>query len=470
MFAIKKLAHALQTRKSLLPAPEPAQHLSNYLWLASALYFLGIYSDIGMRIGDTAVIPMVSAFPGLIMLLLVKGVVSPRLVSFVRWPFLFVVVCGVLAPKLGVMYANRLLGAGQAALSAGMAYVACWTLSRLGRTRIHRFLSIAIPIFLVLIAIELAVPQMRQVQTAFARIYGYGADYDWEALSNREATMGGYRPKLFTSEASYVGTSAMLMLIGYVWTGQGIRRYLHAAGYFCVAAILIRSPIVLLSLPPIVSAVYTDKSLGRRRSTYSFWMTIIAVILGALILLLGPALLADRLNNVTTGADYSTTYRTYGAVAVAVNTLKQYPLFGVGAGSIAIIKNTIISTYLSFGVPLSAAETDWRANLNNSYAAILVYFGFVGASVIILVVWRMFLNDVKKPRLPVALAFFLYGITFGAVYSPKAMITFTVIIAAAKLRANYPAVATSARRPPARDLAASRATVLQPGRMRNDAA
>jgi hypothetical protein len=431
------LRKSLAGKNQILPFPAPAERMSLYFACATALFFFGYYADLGIAVGQGGTIPMVSAMPGLVMLLIYPGVLSPRMVRFIVAPMLFVVSMTVFAPSLRELLINRLLGIGQTGYSALMGYVASWALARCGRARLHKFLSRAIPIFLVLLVIEVLLPPMHSLMQAWIDLYGF--DTDFEALGNRDMSMGGYRPTFFTSETSYVSTAAMLMLIGYVWTGIGVKRYIKAAIYLVLAAGIIRSPIVILAFPVIFASVFTDATLGRARSIYVFWMTIIALVAVSLIALLAVGLIGERLSQVSNGTDYSTTYRTYGAVAVAFAVLHRYPLFGAGVGSLKPVKDIIIATYIGLGVPIVAVDATWNMSINNAYATVPLMFGLVGSAVISVALWRLFKSDVPRAKIPVILAFGVYCITFGGVYTPKFVITFCAILTVAKFR---PAMAT----------------------------
>lgn len=426
------LRERLASHGQILPYPAPYRRMSTYFGFATVLFFAGVYTDIPVRLSETSAFPMVSVLPGLALLLLHRGMVTGRTISFVLWPTIFVALMGALAPNPGHYWFVRLIGSGQAGFSALLGYVAAWTLARFGRERLHKFLAAALPVFMVLIFAEVILPPAHTLMTNWIKIYGYELDFD--ALANRENGLGGYRPKLFTSEASYVATSAILLVIGYVWTGNNFRRYLVALFYLVVAAMLIRSPIIFLAAPPIVLAVYGDRSLGRLRSVSSFWVTIGIFVAALLIALLGANLIMSRFNAAVTGDDYSTTYRTYGAIAVALAVLQKYPLFGIGAGSIALVKNVVIATYLALGVPLEATEIEWSRSINNAYAAVPLYFGVVGSGIVLIALWRLFKSDVVRPRLPVALAFLGYCITYGGIYTPKFVITMAVMLTVGKMR------------------------------------
>jgi predicted ferric reductase len=237
----------------------------------------------------------------------------------------------------------------------------------------------------------------------------------------------------------------MLMLVCYVWTGIGVKRYVLAAIYLILAAGLIRSPIVVIALPVIFVGVFTDQTLGRFRSLYAFWMTIIAIFAVSLIAVLAVSVIAERLDNIATGQDYSTTYRTYGAIAVAIAVLHKYPLFGAGVGSLKPVKDIIMSTYISLGVPVEAAELNWNQSINNTYASVLVYLGLVGAVLVVMGLWRLIKTDVLRNKLPVVLALLGFFWTSGAIYTPKYVITICTILTVAKLRPVLGKIPTAVR-------------------------
>jgi hypothetical protein len=191
---------------------------------------------------------------------------------------------------------------------------------------------------------------------------------------------------------------------------------------------------VALSAIIVIFNVYTDHTIGRKRHETAIWMTFFLILLAALFGIFGYELIADRAQNVASGMDYSTTYRTYGSLAVAIEVLKKYPLFGVGAGSLMPIKDLIFQTYFQLGVPLTAIETDWNLSINNALASFLIYFGLIGTSIAGLLFWRIFASDIKAPRTPLVVALIAYSLSCGAVYTPKFIIAVMVLIAIAKLR------------------------------------
>lgn len=418
-------------RDGILPRPAPAAKVSNYLAAIALLLFGGIYTDLNIMSGTT-LIPMVSALPGLALILIYPGVLSPKLVRTAAAAAAAVFVMGLFGPSLGQYLVNRTLGALQTGFGVTAGYACAWVVARLGRTRIHTFLRWFIPIYLACAAMEIVLPPFRAVVTAYLDLYHF--EYDLDEIANREAGMGGYRPKLFTSETSYVSTTMMLSLIAYVWTGTRATRYAYASVYFLLGLAIIRSPIMALCLPVIFVSLYCDERLGKVRGQFAFWSTIGVISVLSVVGVAGMDIIATRASNIASGADYSTTFRTYGSLAAAIDVAMSHPLFGVGAGSLEPVKTTIINTYLSLGVPLESTELAWNKSINNALASSVLYFGFGGTLLIIALLFRLFRTDVIMPRVPVALALVAYGATYGAIYTPKFLITVMTLLAVSRLR------------------------------------
>lgn len=444
------LARHVRPDQSLLPVFGVLPKPQLYFVIASMLLFAGVYTDIGIQVGESSVVPMVSAWPGLIMMAIYPGVVTPRLVRMVVATMVTVALLGIITPELKKYLVNRIIGIGQTGFSITAGYFAYYALMRFGRVRLHKFLTYFIPIYLFFIVLELAAPPFRSLVTSYLGLYP--RDYNFDVIADRESRMGGYRPKLFTSETSYVAMTLLLVMIGYVWSGIKPGRYLWAGVYIFAALALVRSPIIGLSLLVLFVNVFTDRTLGRNRQAYAIWMTFGLVVAGAALALFGSDLIAARLEGAASGADYSTTYRTYGSLAVALAVLQKYPVFGVGVGSLMPVKEIIFKTYLKLGVPLEAVIVDWNLSINNALASFLIYFGLLGTTIAGLMFWRLFTRDVDAPRSPVVMALLVYSITCGAVYTPKYVIAVMVLFAVAKLRpsrADIQAYQVRKRRQPA---------------------
>lgn len=438
-------AGAKAGRKSILPAVLPLDYVSPYFMFASALLFAGIYTDLVIALRDGGVVPMVSALPGAIMMYFCRGAITPKTLYFLIIPPLAVFGFSTFAPEFSRLILNRIFVAGQVGYSMFIGYAACFCIGRLGKVRVNRILTILIPVFLLLAFLEITT-SFRDVVTDY--LLNYPRNYDFDAMLDRDQGMGGYRPKLFTSETSYVGVSAFMMLVAYLWSGKGAQRYITFGWFLLASLILIRSPIVVLALPVALATASQDRSLDANRSIYNLALIIGLLVLCTGLYLFASQIFAGRLAKVSSGQDYSLTYRTYGSFGVALNVLKQYPLFGIGPGSLVIARDTITSTLIQYGVPIRAVEMEWDKSINNGPSSFLLYFGLLGTALALAVTYIIIKRDADRVKLPLVVALTCYSLTYGAVYTPKFLVTVLVILMLAKLLATDVAqIPRPARRP-----------------------
>lgn len=415
-----------------LPPESPVRRLSFPLVVGGAALFLGIYTEIPLTVGESGSIPMVSALPGLLLLLIWPGTWSLRLPVFIIFPsvaFSAIELCSIEKPD---DLNNCLNALSQFILAIMLGYVASNVLMKLGRQRVSKVVSFALPIFCILIVLEVTTP-FKQLVTEYLNVYP--REYDLLSMADRDRGMGGYRPKLFTSETSYVGMSSVILIMAYAWLGEGRLKYVMALAYTLLLSALVRSPTILLALPILFVSIVTDRTAGRMRLFYAAALVFFATFGGIGLVTVGSEIIEARLQKVQSGADYSTTYRTYGAVAVGWEVARQYPLFGVGPGGINKAKDIIIATQMKNGVPEEAISKEWRVSIGNALGALLIYFGFFGAILVVSVSIVFVLTNVPPSRIPITAGLFFLCASYGAIYTPKFATTFIIIVALAKLRA-----------------------------------
>jgi hypothetical protein len=398
--------------------------------MGGLLIFFGIYTDIPLKIGNGTV-PMISAMPGIIVLLLRRNAWSLRLVSFIVIPSISFLLLSFLSFDSFSYIPLRFNASAQFAYSLLIGYIASNVLIDFGRARVHATAKILIIIFLFLIILELFTP-FREIVQYYLSLYS--REYNFFAMADRENNMGGYRPKLFTSETSYVAMTAVLLVTTYVWTGERPRRYKIATFVTALMVVLIRSPIVFLSIPIILVTSISDRSIGNIRYIYALSIMVFAVLIGTVLMTIGSRVIENRLDRISSGADYSTTYRTYGAFAVGWNVATEFPAFGVGPGGLDPARDIIMETQLGLGVPETAVVSNWEISINNAFGAVLVYFGFLGSAIIVFTAAVFIFGNLKPSRLPAVSAILFLSATSGSIYTPKFAATFIIIVAAAKLR------------------------------------
>lgn len=377
--------------------------------------------------------PMVSAMPGLLFMLLQPRILSPKLLGFVTLPVCVVALFCLFSPSITTMLMNRLNSLAQVGYSMLLAYVACWTLMRIGRKRLQKFLAILIPVYLGLLALEVLLPALQDLVRDFQDAV-YPTNQDLAMLINRETAMGGYRPKFFTSETSFVSISLLIMITAQLWTGRAARRYWLAVIYTVGGFVIVRSPTIILLVPIIFTTAITDPLYARYRALVGIVVSVGLLFAGTMIMVVSGDIVMSRLEGARSGQDFSITFRTYGSIAVAVDVLKKYPLFGVGPGGLDLVENEIIATELRLGVPLASVKQAWKISIANAPASLAVNFGIIGFLAGNFMLYRLIRRETFRPLLPVFTAVAVWGMAYGAVYTPKFLVTLIVIVTLARLR------------------------------------
>lgn len=380
---------------------------------------------------------MVSAAPGAALMLLQPRAVSATLIRFVLVPVAVVAVLSALAPEPVALLLNRLLSLAQVAYGMLLGYLCCWSLQRLGGRRLAAILRWLVPLYLFLLAIETVFWPLQTLIRSYQETV-YPATTDIDSLINRETGMGGYRPKFFTSETSFVSISALLLITAFLWIRRDFLRYPLSIAYTLFALVVIRSPIVALTLPIILATALTDPRYKRLRASIT-----IAAGLGTIIGVIGiyaiiGNVINNRIANAASGQDYSVTFRTYGSFAVAAAVLQQYPLVGVGPGGIDLAKNQIITTEIQMGVPAPDVMAAWRISITNVPATLAVHFGIIGIIVGCFTIYRLFQIETLAPRLPLAVAIAAWFMSIGGVYTPKVIATTIFLVSLYIVSQNRP--------------------------------
>ncbi|MGG2003704.1 O-antigen ligase family protein [Novosphingobium resinovorum] len=418
---------------SWLPVIGVAKSLSVLSIVATAILFLGIYTAIDVVLPSGGTLPMISAAPGVLLMFLQPRFFSKRLIQFITIPIGVVALFCLLSPSLSTMLINRLNSLAQIGYGLLISFSASWALLRIGRERLWGVLSIVIPIYLCLLSFEVLSPAMQGIVRGYQEVV-YPTNQDVGMLINREMGMGGYRPKFFTSETSFVAMSLFVIITGYIWSGRTLVRYLLAVGYTFAGFLIVRSPIIIFLIPVIFITAITDPIYRKYRTVIGVMVGIVLVCATSIIMLTRGDIVNARLQNATSGQDFSTTFRTYGSMAVAVEVLKKYPLFGVGPGGLDLAKKEIISTELRLGVPPEAVEKDWRISIANAPSYLAISFGLAGFIIGNFIIYRFVSSSVQSPILPVITAILVWGMAYGAVYTPKFLVTLIVIVTLGQLR------------------------------------
>ena len=226
--------------------------------------------------------------------------------------------------------------------------------------------------------------------------------YDSEVRDLRE--YGFVRPKLFTQEPSHVAKAFVVFGAGWYVLAARWRLPLLLA---CTALVtlFLGSPIILLVLP---LAWFLDRVASGR--SVSGVVAAGLPVLGIIAIAIGQVF-STRLARILSGQDASFVVRYQGPYEVALKTIEQYPIFGIGIGAKEALWEQIHVVYSPF------FRSEWGASwlysnylsiLGNAFANSLAFFGIVGAVIFYLLIaqWANRFDIKALVSLPVVLLFF----------------------------------------------------------------
>ncbi len=408
--------------------------LSTGYKIVTAIFFFGVYTHLTIRVGGGEV-SMVTAVPGaMLWVILFRTPFSSKIfLSGILVAFLCLL-WSLAAPHQLTYLGPRIIGFAQFCFSITMGFIAFTMLMKLDRDQLNHFLRYAIPIWFFFICLELFTP-FKQVVYAYMVIYKSGLD---ESVLNRDiANAGMARPKLFTSETSYVAITSVFAIGIFAWTSRRIKDLVLAGFYAVLAIVLIRSPIcasILLVLASCIPGTVSRSAGMRKNRVLILVMLLILGFLASFVVQSGlQAVFANRIQAATSGVDYSTIYRTYGSLYASLASIKESPIFGVGMGSLDAVRDVAQTTFLELGVPWFSVDTEWRAGFGNVFSYSLVIFGAVGTVLFGVLFLSYFKLLCIKPRLPGYTLLLILGASYGAFYAPKYVVYVYIIAAVNRL-------------------------------------
>ena len=221
------------------------------------IYLIGVYTHVVLYLSPFFFIPSIGVGIGG-GLLLMKNVRRIRISHL--GPILGVLIIGVLTvfwgPEASSYFGERVKGLAYLSYSMGFAYALFLELRQWERGEVAGLFKL-LSILIVVGCLLENYTRFRGVSDAFRfAVFRSGVYDSWE---RDLGTFGMIRPKLFTSEPSYV--ALLFLFFSTIWLGlsQERRKYLYYGALIAMALFLIRSPIILLAAPiALVVMFYLD--------------------------------------------------------------------------------------------------------------------------------------------------------------------------------------------------------------------
>jgi len=233
-------------------------------------------------------------------------------------------------------------------------------------------------------------------------------------------TYGQIRPKLFTSEPSHVAKFYILSLFVWFALSENKKRYVLYLFFISTGLILIRSPIIILSIPLALTVeIFFRKNIDftsfRDKERPFIGKSLMALIFISIIFLSFAlnTILAERVSKIIAGTDQSFALRISGPAVIAFDTIKQHPLWGAGIAGKEPISDIIFDAYRKIGFKIYSV---YSANAN-FLSLFISYYGLLGGLLFI----GGFISLVRRLEIKggifIALTILIFSQTMGAFVS-----------------------------------------------------
>jgi hypothetical protein len=315
--------------------------------------------------------------------------------------------------------------------------------------RLHRWSARLFILLIALAILEILTP-LKDIVRAFS--YSLGETVDYRSLLVRdEALHGGYRPSVFSSEASHLAITLSLCQIVWSMTAQRLdaRSLAFLIASSIVSLTVVRSPLTALPILTLAGLFVFGlrKSERVRKSGATARLIgagIVSVALLAALAILFNRVFSARLLTILSGSDWSTTVRTYGAFDASWTVARQHPFFGVGVSNFEYVRSTVLQVYLDRGVPFAIVDSNALKNLigTNGLTPPLIYFGFAGTAAY-LYLWD-WITRFLAPLAPAPMRWVLFWIVClmsGSIYAPSYVWPLIALMATLKLASQSQAAA-----------------------------
>lgn len=415
------------------------------------LYLLGIYLGISLHLpGGVPVPQVVAGVAG--MALLLKN--APRVTTRHLVALITVLVIGVLSVLTAPEYqylGERFKGFVQFTYSLLIGYGFFLAAHRLTRRWLAGFLLSFCGVILIGCLLESTVPAFKAASDAFRGLVFEAGVYDADIRD--QMLYGMVRPKLFTSEPSFVSFAYTLFAFGWYVVSRLPGKTFIYIGMLMAGYLLLKGPTLVLGVGLVavheVLLASRTGAVGSRRLNMSraSLATLVSAVLAVAGLIVAMQLFQTRVENILAGYDPSFFARIIAPPIIAFDVIGDHPLTGVGLTGWEYIEGMVQQLY---------ATTRWLAmdtGFESAAHAITNYFWlhwiFLGLlwGIAVLIAMSWYLTRIGVPSVLFCWAVWtVFGQAAGGYVDPR---TWTVLALAAAISVVYEreAAAEASRRP-----------------------
>ena len=361
------------------------------------IYLIGVYTHVVLYLSPFFFIPSIGVGIGGVLLLMknIRRIGKAHLKSI-----LGVLTIGGLtvlfAPEAGLYFGERVKGLAYLSYSMGFAYALFLELRQWERREVAGLFKL-LSILIVVGCLLENYTRFRGVSDAFRfAVFRSGV---YEGFDRDLETFGMIRPKLFTSEPSYV--ALLFLFFSTIWLGlsQERRKYLYHGLLTAMALFQIRSPIILLAAPiALVVMFYLDygglrnflRMLGMRELVAVMFIALFVV---TFLYVAFSTIMARRVQLILAGRGQSFAARIVAPPLIAYQTIKEYPVFGAGITGKEAIEEQMGDIFIALGFAFAVQK--WKAadalvhKNANFFWLHWIYFGLLGGIGVLWLVYRL---------------------------------------------------------------------------------
>jgi len=339
----------------------------------------------------------------------------------------------LMAPQFLTFLPTRILALAQLLVSMLTGYGLYLEL----RKRSTHWTSHLLLWFCAIILIGSALEAFTPLRGPITSLNDFFWDYDFEQQFLRDLNIAGFaRPIFLTSEPSHVAIGLNVLAISALILKPTQKMAFRTAGLLLLGLVVVRSPSIVIGFAMVfIVYFYAQRQHLQRaeRSKRSMRIFFLLFLIGVPLVGGGSVLLADRITQVLSGNDFSTSIRLFAAINVGLDTAIRYPISGVGLGGFEASREPIIETLIENGVPGSIAVEFWDRQLNNGIGTHLMYFGFLLLPLYTAVFYRLLGRLSAGNGTMIILLMICLCFLTGGIYAPKFVFYYFVFCAVAHI-------------------------------------
>ena len=351
------------------------------------VFLFGTYTNIHLYSNGNLLVPyFISGVSGIILLL--KNHRCMRLSQLKAILILMLIVSfSVLFKGFDHFVFERIKGAVQIFYSLILAYAFFIEVERWERNKVARLFYYCCLVIIVGCAFE-NYTNFKVLSDGF-RDYVYPVGV-YEAFERDINIFGRERPKLFTSEPSYVAMFLLFSMTIWFALSEGLGKYIGVLVMGLLGSLLIGSPITILIVPiSLITIVFLEKQgliLFLRKMTrtkifgYLFFLVLLLFFLGYLLF----EVFSLRLASVSLG-EGSVIARLVLPPRITFEVLRDYPFWGSGIAAKEMVVDAVFF-YLKneYGLSYLVSSKQVLNSMTNIFWLHWMYLGLLGGGLMLL--------------------------------------------------------------------------------------